>query len=82
MSTGPSTGLNETHDAGLRSWVSAANDPGADFPIQNLPFAMFRRVGSSQAWRGGVAIGDQIVDGVALHEAGLFSGAAAPAAVR
>ena len=31
---------------------------GTDFPIQNLPFAAFRRSGSAEAYRGGVAIGD------------------------
>jgi len=51
--------LNETHDAGLRSWVASANTGASDFPIQNLPFAVFRRAGSQEAWRGGVAIGDQ-----------------------
>ena len=29
--------LNETHDPQLRSWVAAANVPGSDFPMQNLP---------------------------------------------
>ena len=48
--------LNETHDPALRSWVSSANRPNCDFPIQNLPFAIFRRAGSGEAWRGGVAI--------------------------
>ncbi len=54
--------LNETHDAGLRSWVASANTGASDFPIQNLPFAVFRRAGSQEAWRGGVAIGDQVLD--------------------
>jgi fumarylacetoacetase len=54
--------LNETHDAGLRSWVASANTGASDFPIQNLPFAVFRRTGSQEAWRGGVAIGDQVLD--------------------
>jgi fumarylacetoacetase len=72
--------LNETHDPALRSWVASANQPGADFPIQNLPFAVFRRKGSGEAFRGGVAIGDQIVDLGAAAQAGVFSGAAAQAA--
>ncbi|GAA0741468.1 fumarylacetoacetase [Ideonella azotifigens] len=54
--------LNATHDARLRSWVDAANLPGTDFPIQNLPHGVFRRAGSAEAFRGGVAIGDQILD--------------------
>ncbi len=54
--------LNATHDARVRSWVERANDPLCDFPIQNLPLGVFRRRGSPEAFRGGVAIGDQIVD--------------------
>jgi len=55
-------GLDDTHDPALRSWVESANDPATDFPIQNLPFARFRRAGSGEAWRIGVAIGDQVLD--------------------
>ena len=29
--------IDETHDPKLESWVESANDPGTDFPIQNLP---------------------------------------------
>ena len=73
--------LNETHDPQLRSWVASANGGQTDFPIQNLPFAVFRRKGSAEAWRGGVAIGDQIVDMAAAVAAGVIDGAAAePAA--
>ena len=72
--------LNETHDPALRSWVASAQVAGTDFPIQNLPFAVFRRQGSSEAWRGGVAIGDQIVDLAAVAAAGVFTGDAAAAA--
>ena len=53
---------NETHDPQRRSWVSSANRPDGDFPIQNLPFGIFRRAGSGEAWRAGVALGDQILD--------------------
>ncbi len=58
----PAVPLDVTNDPTRRSWVSSANTVGGDFPIQNLPFAIFRRKGSSEAYRGGVAIGDQIVD--------------------
>ena len=71
--------LNETHDPALRSWVASAQVAGTDFPIQNLPFAVFRRTGRQEAWRGGVAIGDQIVDLAALAASGVFQGAAAQA---
>lgn len=61
--------LNETHDPALRSWVESANAGGTDFPLQNLPFAVFRRRGSDEALRGGVAIGDQILDLAAAAQA-------------
>ncbi len=72
--------LNETHDATLKSWVESASAEGSDFPIQNLPFGVFRRKGSHEAFRGGVAIGAEILDLGAAHRAGLFSGEAAAAA--
>ncbi|WP_286234956.1 fumarylacetoacetase [Thalassotalea sediminis] len=71
--------LNATHDPSLSSWVSTANQAGCDFPIQNLPFAVFRRKGSDESFRGGVAIGDQVVDLAAVKEADLFSGVASDA---
>ena len=39
------TMLNETHNPALQSWVASANKAGTDFPIQNLPFAVFRHKG-------------------------------------
>jgi len=57
---------DETHDPELKSWVESANDPASDFPIQNLPFGVFRRKGAKEKPRGGVAIGDQILDLAAL----------------
>ncbi len=71
---------NETHQPGLRSWVASAQQPGTDFPLQNLPHGIFRRRGSTEAWRGGVAIGDAILDMAAACAQGLFSGLAAEAA--
>ena len=56
------TTLNDTHDPSLVSWVASANEAGTDFPIQNLPFGVFRRKGTSDAPHIGVAIGDRIVD--------------------
>ncbi|MET3395353.1 fumarylacetoacetase [Variovorax atrisoli] len=56
------TALNATHDPKLRSWVASANEAGTDFPIQNLPFGRFRTAGSSEDFRIGVAIGDQVLD--------------------
>ena len=57
-----------------KSWVAAANTPDTDFPIQNLPFASFRRAGRGEEFRGGVAIGDQILDLGALHSPGPLRG--------
>jgi len=73
--------LDETHDATRRSWVDSANDPAADFPIQNLPFGIFRRREGGAA-RVGVAIGDQIVDVSACASAGFLTSDAALAAER
>jgi len=64
--------LNQTHDPGLDSWVESANLDGADFPIQNLPFAVFRLRVSDEAFRGGVAIGDQVLDLARLAETRAF----------
>ncbi|MBV8497462.1 MAG: fumarylacetoacetase, partial [Gammaproteobacteria bacterium] len=71
--------LNATHDPALASWVASANAPGGDFPLQNLPFAAFRRAGSRDSFRGGVAIGDQVLDLGALHGIAPFKGLAAEA---
>lgn len=68
--------LNETHDPTLRSWVASANDSGTDFPVQNLPYGVFRRAGSTEPMRVGVAIGDMILDLPAACAHGVFSGAA------
>jgi fumarylacetoacetase len=62
------TGLNATHDPARRSWVESANAPGADFPLQNLPYGVFSEDGGRP--RVGVAIGDRILDLTALEEAG------------
>jgi len=69
--------IDATHDPALGSWVGSANAPAGDFPIQNLPFCAFRRARSAEGFRGGVAIGDQVLDLGALHGLGLFDGPAA-----
>jgi fumarylacetoacetase len=68
------TVLNETHNPDQQSWLMSANVEHNDFPIQNLPFASFKRAESAQAFRGGVAIGDQVIDLQMLHDLALFSG--------
>ena len=74
------TALNETHDPKLISWVASANLPGNDFPIQNLPFAIFRCKDSAETFRGGVAIGDQVLDLAALSSKNVLNGEAQQAA--
>ena len=65
--------LDGTHDASLRSWVESANEPGSDFPVQNLPLGVFRRGGSGPR-RIGCAIGENVLDLVACSEHGLLRG--------
>ncbi len=69
--------IDESHSAGRRSWVASANQH-ADFPIQNLPLGVFTPPHGGE--RGGVAIGDDILDLAAALELELFDGLAAQAA--
>lgn len=64
----PQHRIDDTHGAGLQSWLASANDPATDFPIQNLPYGRFA-VGDEPGWRIGVAIGDQVLD---LQRAGVL----------
>ena len=64
--------LNETHNPALLSWLDSANQADTDFPIQNLPFAVFKRANNNEAFRGGVAIGDQVIDLTALGNSNVF----------
>ncbi|HJQ21491.1 MAG TPA: fumarylacetoacetase [Gemmatimonadaceae bacterium] len=68
---------DETHDKSLRSWVTSANDGHTDFPIQNLPFGVFRRRGQKESPRIGVAIGDRVLDLAACAREGMIAGAGA-----
>jgi len=54
--------LDGTHDPSVQSWVESANVAGSDFPLQNLPFGIFRRRGESGEPSVGIAIGDRILD--------------------
>lgn len=56
----------KANDPSLRSWVEVSKE--SDFPIQNLPFGIFRK--DNPVPRAGVAIGDQVLDLAALHELG------------
>lgn len=70
--------MNETHNPTRTSWVESAQGM-TDFPIQNLPFGVFRSVAGGDP-RVGIAIGDQILDVSACAEIVGFSGAAAESA--
>jgi fumarylacetoacetase len=53
--------VNHTHSPQLASWVESAQ-AHPEFPIQNLPFGIFRRRETDRPPSVGVAIGDQILD--------------------
>jgi fumarylacetoacetase len=63
--------MDRTHDPALRSFVEVSAD--SPFPIQNLPFGVFRPTSGGRA-RVGVRIGDQVLDLAAVEESGLLSG--------
>lgn len=60
----------------MKSWVASANDPGCDFPLNNLPYGVFSN--DPHDARCGVAIGDQVLDLAAVEAAGLIRLADAP----
>ena len=64
--------IDDTHRADVASWVESAQTTGTDFPIQNLPVGRFRAPGRDT--RCGVAIGDQVLDLVAVRAAELLDG--------
>jgi len=66
--------IDRTHDPALRSWVESANEPACDFPIQNLPFGIFRT--DRKADRVGTAIGDFVLDLSECFREGLLTGVA------
>jgi fumarylacetoacetase len=53
------TDLTETNDPAATTWVDGADDH-AEFPVQNLPLGVFSPPGGGK--RGGVAIGDFVLD--------------------
>jgi fumarylacetoacetase len=59
------TGLDDTHDPALVSWVAGAQ-PGRDFPVQNLPLGIFSEAKGRR--RPGVAIGDFILDLASIRD--------------
>jgi len=66
--------LNHTHDPKIQSWVDSANRSGTEFPLQNLPFGIYRRSGSGDVPRVCVAIGNYALDVAACDKAGILRG--------
>lgn len=60
--------MSKANNPVLRSWVQVT--PDSDFPIQNLPFGIFKTVEKTP--RAGVAIGDYILDLAVVADAGLL----------
>ncbi len=71
--------LNETHDPNLKSWVESANIADNGFPVQNLPFGVFRKKGGNSPFQVGVAIGDRALSLTALADKAPWTGAAGQA---
>ncbi len=69
---------DSTHEPTLRCWVESAHRH-PDFPIQNLPLGVFVPPGGGVP-RGGIAIGDRILDLAVALSGGLLYGLAADAA--
>ena len=55
----------------MKSWVASANRVDCDFPLENLPYGVFRH---GQQTAIGIAIGDQILDLQACVQRGLLPG--------
>jgi fumarylacetoacetase len=67
----------KANDAKLTSWVEVP--AGSDFPIQNLPFGIFKTKYLTPV--AGVAIGNYVLDLVYLHENGYFDGLGLPVGI-
>lgn len=67
----------KANDPTLKSWVNVPK--GSDFPIQNLPFGIFKANNHSAA--AGVAIGDHVLDLVYLQQQGYLDGLDLPAGI-
>ena len=62
--------MNKTIDPGLKSWLNV--EPGSDFPIQNIPFGIFKMgVNSPHA---ATCIGNTVIDLFTLAEHGFLDG--------
>jgi fumarylacetoacetase len=64
----PAADARDTAEAGDAAPATAT---ASDFPLQNLPYAIFRRTHTDAPFRAGVAIGDDVLDlaSHAVHQA-------------
>ncbi len=60
--------MHKANNPQLKSWIDVK--PGSDFPIQNLPFGIFKTTDSAP--RAGVAIGDYVLDLSVIANSGLL----------
>ncbi len=67
----------DANDPQLKTWVTIPRN--SDFPIQNLPFGIFKTRYLSPV--AGVAIGNHVVDLVYLHEHGYLDGLGLPSGI-
>lgn len=58
----------KANDPSLKSWIEVPSN--SDFPIQNLPFGIFKTQSSNS--RVGIAIGDQVLDLSVLNKLGFL----------
>ena len=61
--------MSRANNPQLKTWVEVK--PESDFPIQNLPFGIFKTTDGTP--RAGVAIGEFILDLSVVADAGLFN---------
>jgi fumarylacetoacetase len=69
--------MTTANNPALKSWVEVP--AGSDFPIQNLPFGIFKTKYLSAV--AGVAIGNHVLDLVYLHENGYLDGLGLPSGI-
>jgi fumarylacetoacetase len=62
--------MNNSNNPATRSWIEVSRD--SDFPIQNIPFGIFKTSGSAP--HAGTRIGDMVIDLKVLADAKLLDG--------
>jgi fumarylacetoacetase len=69
-------GIDHTHDPAALSWVASANQPGCEFPLQNLPIAVGKPTDHGDGFGGVIAIADQALSLQRLLDTGVLQGEA------